>query len=95
MSLLQVIKMIAEGQVLVIHAGQAMRAFAKNVQDLDLDTANVAYLDCNDLPGLLDEGEWDYYLTQPDENSEILDENMRKILSVQTTIPNRQYYRNG
>lgn len=95
MSLIQTLEMIEEGKVFVICTTHAMRAFVKNIENLDLDTQTVAYFDCNYMPGLLGDGEWEYYLTRPEENSEITDANIRKRLAEQKDIPHKEYYSTG
>ena len=92
MSLKQALDMIEEGMVFVIYTAHAMRAFVKNIENLDLDAQTVAYFDCNYMPGFLGDGEWEYYLTQPEGNSEITDTNIRERLAEQKDIPHREYY---
>lgn len=92
MSLKQALEYINDGKVFVIHTTSAMRAFTKDIKNLDLDKQDVYYYDCNYLPGLLGEGEWECYLTQPKENSEIIDKELRERIIKQKTIPNKSYF---
>ena len=92
MSLKQSLAKIEEGKVLVIHSDSAMRAFVKDIQKLDLNAQTVVYLNCNEMPGLLDEGEWEWYLTQPEENSEITDQDVRHKIAAQEQIRHKDYY---
>jgi len=93
MSLKQALDMLKDGRVFVMHTTQAMRGFCQDLDTLDLDTQTVAYFDINFMPGLLDEGEWEYYITQKGGNVEIKDTNVRKRLAAQKAIPNKEYYR--
>jgi hypothetical protein len=92
MSLKQAVDIIKDGKIFVIHTTDAMRAFTKEIENLDIDSQTVAYFDCNHMPGLLDEGEWEWYLTQAEENSEIKDLTIRKRLAEQKNVPHKEYY---
>ncbi len=58
-NLADAVKMIKDGNIIAIHTVKACRVFS--VYDHpDLLTTRVVYLDCNSMPGLLDDGEWEY-----------------------------------
>lgn len=92
MSLATAVQWVNEGKVFVMCASDAMRAFAKDVSQVDLDTQEVYYFDCNYMPGLIGEGEWDFYLTQDDDNSEITDNELLTRIVEQKSLPNRKYF---
>jgi hypothetical protein len=94
MSLVQAINFINEGNVFVLYSptNNNMRAFVKNIKNMDIDTQPMIYLNCDTWPGLLDDGEWDFYLTQDKENSEIMDDEIKKQIANQTSKANKIFY---
>ena len=95
MSLGQALEFLKDGKVFVIHTTGAMRAFTKDIDNLDLEKQDVYYFDCSYLPGLLDDGEWEWYLTQPKENSEIKEKDLRTRIIEQKRVPIRTYFKAG
>ena len=64
------IRLVSEDAYVVVHAGNG-RFFHKCMQDIGTDkqaktflqTHRVIYINVSSMPGLLDDGEWNYYIT--------------------------------
>lgn len=89
MSLKQAVDMLNENKVFVMYTTTGCRAFSK--EPIDLDNQTVAYFDCNFMPGLMDVGEWDWYLTQ-EGATEIKDSDKIKRIADQKSITHKEYY---
>ena len=65
-NLRDILDWLKEGDYVVIHNNyRSGRFFHANCRPQScLDTSRVIYVNVSSLPGLLDQGEWDYYITE-------------------------------
>lgn len=61
MALQQIIKFLEEGNDVIIHANQSGRCFKANHENIGEDKLTI-YFDVSSFPGLLEDGEWEYYI---------------------------------
>lgn len=67
-TLYDLVSLIRQGNVVALHTTEACRVFHK-ISELSLDVLDktrVVYIDCNAMPGLLGEGEWEWYIKHAD-----------------------------
>jgi hypothetical protein len=91
------ITMIEAGEILAIYGGGDCRVFHKLPTPVDLSERRVVYLDCNSLPGLLDKGEWEWYIHDriPTVTELSYGDELRTRIIEQKTVPNRTYIKLG
>src|SRR5574342_965498 len=90
--LTDVIKMIADGNIVALHTTSACRVF-HNLPTVNLSERRVVYFDCNACIELLSEGEWEYHIHERVQSvTELLDEDaLRDEIIKQRNVPYRAY----
>ena len=73
MSLKQALDFLKQGCVFVMVRGRNCRIFYNKEHKINLESSTFCYLECSDSPGLMDKGEWDFYLLEPRANQELED----------------------
>lgn len=71
-NLADVIKFIKDGNIVVLHTTEESRIFNTCLSDSsnlelskkELENIRVIYVDCNKMPGLLEQGEWEYFINR-------------------------------
>ena len=107
--LADVIRFIKDGNIVVLHTKGSSRIFntcLTNSSDLELSTKEledirVIYVDCNRLPDLLEQGEWEWYIhmsaTSAKDNIFYVEDQylykneVGRLLIEQKSIPNREH----
>jgi hypothetical protein len=83
--------MVKAGEILAIYDKEACRVF-HNLEAVDLSERRVVYLNCNEHPGLLCDGEWEsYFHSEIPTVTELPDGELRDRIIEQKTVPYRQY----
>jgi hypothetical protein len=91
-----IIKMIEDGNIIALHSISACRAF-HNLDMVNLSARRVVYIDCNSLPGLLGDGELEWYIHNkiPIVRELPLGDVLRYKILEQLEIPHKEYVRLG
>lgn len=97
-NLFDVIQFIKDKNVIALHTERACRvfhslSFEQPETKASLQNVRVIYLDCNKLTGLLEDGEWEWYIKQAiqDVKELGLKSELRKIIIEQKEVPNKAY----
>jgi hypothetical protein len=101
-NLSDVVRFIKDHNVVALHTKKACRVFHSVPLALpeavdSLKNVRVIYLNCNSHEGLLDDGEWEYYIKQAVENVHELglDSLIRRAVIEQSSVPNKTYIQLG
>ncbi len=95
-NLADVIRFVQEKNVLVLHTEGACRVFhmvptVESDKPASLSNVRVIYLDCNSHKGLLDEGEWEYYINEVEGVHEVGVSALRNAIIAQREVPHKHY----
>jgi hypothetical protein len=99
-NLVDVIQFINDKNIVVLHTTKACRVFYSTAISSEqpestnmLENVRVIYLDCNLHAGLLDEGEWEWYIKDAIENVKELgrESKLKKAIIEQSEVPNKEY----
>ncbi len=95
-NLADVIRFVKEKNVLVLHTKDACRVFhmvptVESDKPASLSNVRVIYLDCNSHKGLLDEGEWEYYINAVEGVHEVGVSALRNAIIEQREVPHKHY----
>ncbi len=101
-NLSDVVRFIKDQNVVALHTQKACRVFhSVSLEQPEatesLKNVRVIYLDCSSHAGLLDDGEWEYYIKQAvkDVHELGLDSLIRRAVIDQRSVPNRTYIQLG
>ncbi len=95
-NLADVIRFVKEKNVLVLHTEGACRVFhmvptVESDKPASLSNVRVIYLDCNGHKGLLEEGEWNFYINAVEGVHEVGVSALRNAIIAQREVPNKVY----
>lgn len=90
-----------QNNILCIYTGNSSRTFMRqgvfdklSESDADLNDFQVFYVDCNFLPSLLDDGEWNWYIKESGNSIELDNStDLVKKITGQKEFPNKTYMR--
>lgn len=91
-NLVNVIQWVKDDNIVVIYAQTSSRIFGNN-SDPDLEKTRVIYINCNSFPGLVNEGEWNWYIKEAINNEVELerDTDLYLKLTKQKDVPHKEY----
>lgn len=98
-NLVDVIRFIEDKNIVVLHTTEACRIFHsinfdQSENQISLENHRVVYLDCNSHPGLLGDGEWEWYIKDYVKGVKELsynDKELRDVIIDQRSVPNKEY----